>query len=380
MKRSMNRQVNHQMNRSKSRRADHLLLIALIVLVMTFMTRMASASEIFEFYTGARQQAMGGAYTATVNDETAVLSNPAGLGRLRDTTFTLADPELDASYTATEVATVSNFTQVFTIQGLLDSLNQHKATPWHSKIQFFPSFVAPNFGIGLHGKYQYDAEVDATGTNYQLDYLNDYALAMGFCLRFWGGIVKLGTAVRAVDRTEFHGVLPANSTGLEVKNIASEGLGVASDVGLTITLPIALLPAISGVVRDAGNTSYSLSPGMFNSTSTRPVDTLQTIDAGISFSPILSNNNRMTITGEMHDVTNVRQETTTNRRIHAGLEFNFHDFFFLRAGMNQGFYTAGIELASTKFQLQATTYGEDIGTDTVPREDRRFIGKFSIRF
>jgi hypothetical protein len=79
-------------------------------------------------------------------------------------------------------------------------------------------------------------------------------------------------------------------------------------------------------------------------------------------------------------VTNVRQATTTNRNIHGGLEFNFHDFFFLRAGMNQGFYTAGIELASTKFQLQAATYGEDIGTDTAPREDRRFIGKFSIRF
>lgn len=352
----------------------------LLVVLVLLVSPLAGASEIFEFYTGARQQAMGGAYTAVVNDETAILSNPAGLGRIRDSIFTLADPEVDASFTATQVATISNFTNVFTVQGLLDSLNQNKGVPWHSKIQFFPSFVAPNFGIGLHGKYQYDAIVDETGTNFTLDYVNDYALAMGFCLRFFGGIMKLGTTVRAVDRTEYHGVLPANSTGLEVKNIASEGLGVASDVGLTLTAPIAWLPSISGVVRDAGNTSYTLSPGMFHSTATRPQDTLQTIDAGFSLSPILSNNVRMTITGEMHDVTNVRQETTSNRRIHAGMEFNFHDFFFLRGGMNQGFYTAGVELASTKFQLQATTYGEDIGTDTAPREDRRFIGKFSIRF
>ncbi|MEK7355564.1 MAG: hypothetical protein AAB250_03900 [Bdellovibrionota bacterium] len=364
---------------------NHSIKIKLLVFMSVIASILApsglvQASEIFEFYTGARQQAMGGAYTATVNDETAVLSNPAGLGRIRDTTFTIADPEIDASFTATQVATISTFTQVFTVQGLLDQLNQNKGVPWHAKVQFFPSFVAPNFGIGLHGKYQYDAEVDATGTNYQLDYLNDYALAMGFCLRFWGGIVKLGTTIRAVDRIEFHGVLPANSTGLEIKNIASEGLGVASDVGLVITLPVAWLPAIAGTIRDAGNTSYALSRGMFISSATRPVDTLQMIDAGFSISPILSNNNRLTITGEMHDVTNVREATTTNRNIHAGLEFNFHDFFFLRGGMNQGFYTAGIELASTKFQLQATTYGEDIGTDTTPREDRRFIGKFSIRF
>ena len=38
----------------------------------------------FEFYRGVRQMGMGGASIAVVNDETAPLSNPNGLGRLRD--------------------------------------------------------------------------------------------------------------------------------------------------------------------------------------------------------------------------------------------------------------------------------------------------------
>jgi hypothetical protein len=56
------------------------------------------------------------------------------------------------------------------------------------------------------------------------------------------------------------------------------------------------------------------------------------------------------------------------------------DFFFLRAGMNQRYWTGGFEISTQRFQIQGATYGEEIGTVTVPREDRRYIGKFAIRF
>ena len=39
----------------------------------------------------------GGAGIAVVNDETAMLINPAGLGKLRDYIFTIADPEIEIS-------------------------------------------------------------------------------------------------------------------------------------------------------------------------------------------------------------------------------------------------------------------------------------------
>lgn len=353
----------------------------LVVGVCFFLSpRSAEAQEIFEFYTGVRQLGMGGAYTAVVNDETAVLTNPAGLGKIRDVTFTLVDPELHGSFENTRAITLSNASKVFAIQDLLDTLNNSKGTHWHAKAQIFPSIIAPNFGFGLLGNFSYDAEVDPTGTTFRLDYRNDLALAVGYSFRFFGGIVKLGVAARLVDRIEISKDIPANSTGVSVDSLGSEGMGLGTDIGLTIAAPVALIPTISAVVRDVGMTTYEMSDGLFRSTTTRPQPTPQTVDAGFALFPILANHMRATITAEVHGLTTLGEETDFMRRLHTGLELNFSDFLFLRGGMNQRYWTAGIELASERFQLQAATYGEEIGIRPATREDRRWVGKFAFRF
>lgn len=340
------------------------------------------AGEIDEFYVGVRSLGMGGAYVNVVNDETAILTNPAGLGKLRDYTFTVADPELHGAFTNTEIVNYSNFLDGLSAQGLLDRLNQARGKHWHAKMQVFPSFVAPSFGIGLLAKYQYNARVDSTGTTYRLDYVNDYALAMAYNFRFWSGIVKVGVTGRLVNRAEIHQDLPASSTNLEVSGLVAEGMGLASDVGLLLTAPVAGLPALGVSVRDVGNTSYDLRGGMFNSTSLRPVDTEQSVDVALSAQPILGNRLRTTFTVEYHGVTTPIREAEEDfmKRSHAGVEFNFADTIFVRAGANQGYWTAGVEFASEKWQLQASSYGEEIGTPNGRREDRRWVGKIALRF
>jgi hypothetical protein len=347
---------------------------------VAFLPLHASADEIREFYTGVRQMGMGGAYTGVVNDETSLLTNPAGLGKLRDVTWTIADPELSGSFNDTKVAKLDNFSQVIGVQNLLDALNQQKDTHFNAKAQLFPSLVGPNFGFGIHAKWSYDANVDSATNMYRIDYTSDYAAALGYCLRFFGGIVKLGVAGRAVDRVEVHKDLAATSTALELEALASEGVGVGADVGLIITAPVALLPSLSATVRDAGGTNYTLSNGSRMSTTTRPEPTAQTIDAGLSIFPIISNRTRMALTAEVHDLATLSEETDQMRRLHVGMEFNFSDFFFLRGGLNQRYWTAGFELSSERIQLQFASYGEEIGTATKPFEDRRWVGKFAIRF
>jgi hypothetical protein len=345
------------------------------------VTSRLEASEIYEFYSGVRQLGMGGAYTAVVNDETAVLSNPAGLGKIRDITVTFADPEIHGTMKFTEIANLGNLSALFDIQGLLDVLNASRGKHWHAKFQAFPSFVAPNFGIGLHAKYSYDAEVDSAGTVYRLDYVNDTAAALGYCFRFFGGVVKLGTGFRLINRVEVHKDLDPTATGLALSNTASEGMGAAADVGLILTAPVAGLPAFAAVLRDAGGTAYNLSDGIFlSATPQRPAWTPQRLDVGLALQPILANNIRMSLTVDVHDVLTLSEETEQMRRLHAGTELNFHDFFFLRLGSNQSYLTAGFELASERFQIQGATYGEEIGSAGSGREDRRWVGKFSLRF
>lgn len=338
--------------------------------------------EIDEFYTGVRSLAMGGTYINTVNDETAVLTNPAGLGKLRDLTFTIIDPELHGAFANTEIINTSNYVSALTVQGLLDALNLQRGKHWHGKAQFFPSIVGPNFGLGVLSKYQYNAEVNTAGTNYRFDYVNDFAVGLGYTFRLFSGVLKIGGAARLVNRTEVHKDLDPTSTNLLLKELASEGIGIAGDAGVILTIPVAGLPALGMTVRDIGDTSYAMREGLFNATTTRPVDTLQTVDVALSFQPILSNRIRMTMAFEYHGLTTpiIAEEEGALKRSHAGIEFNFADFAFLRGGANQGYWTAGIEFATERFQLQATSYGEELGTPTAPKEDRRWVGKFAIRF
>ncbi len=358
-------------------------IVLLLLVTMGFPVQATTFNnEIDEFYTGVRILGMGGTYVNSVNDETALLTNPAGLGKLRDYTVTIADPEFHGAFTNTEIVDVSNFMNALTVQGLLDVLNQAKGKNWHAKGQLFPSFVAPNFGIGVFAKYQFNASVNAAGTVFRLDYVNDWALALGYNFRMWGGILKLGVTGRLVNRTEIHSDLDPASTGLTIGPLANEGMGMAADAGLILTAPVAALPALGVAVRDVGNTSYDLREGMFNATTGRPVDTEQTVDVALSFQPILGNRIRSTIAFEYHGVTTplVEAQEDLIKRSHIGAEINFADFAFLRAGANQGYWTAGLEFATEKFQLQIASYGEEIGIPTVKKEDRRWVGKFAIRF
>lgn len=364
------------------------ILSSIVGFAFLFSANQAFGQEIYDFYSGVRQLGMGGVYTAVVNDETALLTNPAGLGKIRDIIVTVADAEVHLGSETTRVAKLDNMTKVLNVQGLLDALNETKGTHWHAKAQVFPSLVGPNFGFGLHAKYAYDAEVSPDGAVYRLDYRNDYAFALGYNFRFFNGILKVGFAARLVDRIEVAEDLDATATGLELSSLASEGMGVGADLGVILSAPVALLPALSVVVRDVGNTSYSLSDGLFMSTQSRPRHTEQRVDAGIALFPILSNRVRATFAADYHGVMTASEEKDPMRRVHVGCELNVADFLFLRAGMNQRYWTAGLEFASERFQLQMASYGEEIGaisvsdaTTTVKtREDRRYVGKIAIRF
>lgn len=362
----------------------NLLVPSFVVIFMVF-GELSAAGERYEFYTGARQNAMGGAAVAVVNDETALLLNPAGLGKLRDFFGTVADPEVSGSANVVSVAGTNAFSMFSNPQAVLDQLKQTRnlGKQLHLKGQMFPSIVVPNFGIGVLGKYSTDARVDATGTDYELRYFNDIALVMGFNFRLWDGRIKLGANARAMNRVEIDRVsspIPANSTGLTINNLASEGFGVGSDVGLILSAPIVALPTLALTYRDVGRTSYGFKDGMFTSATTVPNDTASSLDVGLAIFPILGKKTRSSWTIEYRDALTASQETDHYRRFHAGFELNFSDAFFFRGGMNQRYWASGFELALLDYQVQFTTYGEEVGVPGATREDRRYSFKFAYRF
>lgn len=339
----------------------------------------AQAREVSRFYMGARAAGMGGASIAVVNDETALIINPAGLGKLRDYYGTILDPEIEGSDNMFELYRKKSFSGLFDPEKVSPSLQESLTTPYHARATLFPSFVAKNFGIGILGRYSLDARVDDTGTEMDTLYQDDLAVLLGFNLRLWGGRIKLGATGKFISRIEVDKVL--STTGdMSINTNASEGAAVGADVGLSLTAPWAWLPTISVVARDVGGTDFGAGAGLRKSTATRPNRIEQDIDVGLALFPIHSNNTRSAFTLEYQKLNEAARATSKTRYMHFGYEYNYGDVLFLRAGMNGQYWTTGVEIASENTQVQLAYYGVDVGTDTKPEEQRRWLMKFVFRY
>ena len=365
-------------NLEKSLRGD--APIALFFgLAISLMSAGSFASEYYVQFRSIRQNGMGGAAIAVVDDETSLLTNPAGLGKLRGEILTLIDPDLEINSADYSIAAGQNLLTQTSLQDVENMMSQTGAggQHFHLNAQAMPSFVVPNFGIGFFGKYTVNS--DSTVTNVHIDFANDYSFVLGYCLRFLDGRLKLGFNIKATDRSVAT-LDTAPNTSLNMSQSVQEGIGVGSDVGLLITLPWDYLPTLGVVLRDAGNTSYNLNQGYLYNTTARPPDQIQDVDLGLSISPILGKSTRMQVAIDYLGEISAAKELDSMKRVHAGMEFNFGDLLFLRAGMNQRYWTAGVEIALQNIQIQVASYGEEIGTSTSYLEDRRFEGKIAFRF
>lgn len=358
-----------------------ILWIALMqmIFLLTFALEV-NAQERRSFYSGARCQAMGGACIAVTNDETALLVNPAALGKLRDFYGTVFDPEFEFGYHTQGFYTDKSFSNPYSLEDIAASLNQKREAHYHSKLQIFPSFVGRNFGIGLYGNYLLDAEMSADGSTINTYYRNDIAFVLGFNFRLFDGRMKLGFNTKLISRIEVDNPTLSAVGPLNYEAIASEGVGLSTDVGLILAAPWQYIPTLSAVVRDVGGTSFDQSSGVRMSTATRPNLIKQDIDVAAAIFPIHTNSVRSAWTIEYRGLLTSQDEPDKAKLLHGGLELNFGDVFFLRGGYNQRYWTAGMELASEHFQWQFATYGEEIGTVDKPTEDRRYTFKFAYRF
>lgn len=346
---------------------------------MMFFAKVSFAQEVRENYNGARSLAMGGAAIAVVNDETALLANPAGLGKLRDAYGTIIDPELEGGYNTKRMYDTKAFTNPFDLEQVRDTTDYTRDTYFHAKGQMFPSFVVRNFGIGIHASRTLDAQMNTAGTGMTTFYQDDIALHMGLNLRLFDGRIKIGAVGKAISRIEIDKVI-AIPDSMDLSQHASEGVGVGMDAGIIMTAPVMLLPTISAVVRDVGGTEFTAGSGVRMQTTTRPKAVDQDMDVAFAFFPIHGNQSRSSFTVEYQKIKAASEATDKQRYFHLGYEYNYSDVLFIRAGMNQHYWTAGFEIASEHTQFQLSSYGEDVGVDGTPLEDRRYVFKFAFRF
>lgn len=81
---------------------------------------------------------------------------------------------------------------------------------------------------------------------------------------------------------------------------------------------------------------------------------------------------------------NHKQATTMEKVTHAGVEFDYSPSGWFktqfRAGLNQTYFTAGTTLLLGIFNIEAATYGEEVGTANNKLENRVYAAKLGMNF
>ena len=157
---------------------NKILKVILIFIILQVGSLSASAQERIEFYRGIRYLGMGGAAIAVANDETALIVNPAALGRLRDFYGTIIDPEAEANKGASDIYTSKAYTQPLRLEDVIPSVVTAPNTYFHTRGHIMPSFVAKNFGIAFLANYDLNAEANTAATAVNTFRREDLALLL----------------------------------------------------------------------------------------------------------------------------------------------------------------------------------------------------------
>lgn len=334
-------------------------------------------------YTSTRADAMGGAYVALADDESAIFMNPAGLAGIKGFTFNYAavDTEISTDDIAVGLGAVSG-----AIGGLTPStLNTLMGKDIYVHAQATPSFVMPNFGVALISDQQFSLiqqNVADPNIGLQLESTNGIQAAYGTSLipkrkrkRY---DIRVGIAAKMLwrrggyynlDTYQVIGLTQDPIDGLH-NVVGGYGLGYGVDMGTQyiyqLTKTLSLASAL--VMTDIGNTAFS-------SVTAMPQVSNMTWGMAATY------NLRRIKFNYAFDMQHLMQDGDFREKMHTGIEMQV-PFFSVMTGLNQMNFTYGASFDIWLFKITAAYYGEELdaygGQNTEDRYAVRIQMKIGI--
>ena len=348
-------------------------LVAPFILVLALFPSRALTQTLPMGWTSVRALGMGNAYTAVVSNGDALFYNPAGLAKVSGIHWTVADPRVGANgvngIQAGQQLSASNAN----LQQILGPLyGQEIWAGGGAKT----AITIPGFGVAGYVNsdvgFMPNSPPDPTMA---LNMFLDYGYAAGAAFDLIPYIWQVGVVGRYINRTGTTGnVGPATlGTGnnAQLLNVLeNRGTGYALDFGSNITLPGPISPTMSFVYRDIGNTSFSHDSG---AAAPAPVNSEMIVGGSLALKLLL-----ITIT----PAADFRYLTSTTAqlgmKVDLGVEIAL-PLLSLRAGFQQGYYTAGAGVDLGIITVDAATYGVELGAYPGQMEDRRYMAQLTIQ-
>lgn len=404
--------------------------LAIVVLWAFGLGQRGRSEELPEVFESTRPLGMGGAFTAIANDQAALWTNPAGAARARKAwarnsvgLFRLPEIILGANsegkgfYDAFSASTEKN------AQTVID-----QGSGIADKPIWFRAAAAPAILFGLGGRngipmaiagYTHTAasivvDPNSTGTAR----VNSVSDAGGLLNVGWStesNRFNFGMQFRGVYRYAYEDAIPTSeltSTPTMKERFAADAntsTGFGVDAGLLMTLADFWFPTLGvaafnlpvGCREDYLNPFSMLREnvcGTVYSGSISNPDAMSIVDptdfrVGVSITPRLGRSANMRFAIDAHHLALASGSNNYGlvgvepiKLVHAGAEFFWGNPllpdspFSVRAGMAQGFVTAGATVKLLKMSFEFATFGRDVSTDATPKEDRRYQAAWSFEF
>ncbi|MCB0349913.1 MAG: hypothetical protein KDD38_01945 [Bdellovibrionales bacterium] len=374
--------------------AKALLLSLLFLSIQAFAGR-APDYTIHQEYTSTRALGMGNAFIAVADDHSGMFYNPASLALRKDTQFRLfLRAGLDAD--------VMEFSDDIDKAGddpadMNAVLEKHYGEHMYFRAPTLGGvLVRPKWGLAI---LPVDFSVDlalhrslmaSVFVNAYLDTTVAFARAGTFKTKWLKNKVAYGWNAKVIHRAFYSDVLQSAqlATGEDLVNIdrSAEGATLDADIGFLYESKRGegkwYQPTVGVVIRNALDYGFPINFGVFNEDPKEPPKLERRLDIGTKFDlpSFWVFDPKLAI-----DVKDIGHHNWTPMKgFHAGAEMYWKMARWWKghwsAGINQGYLSAGFGARLGIFQIDAATWGEEVGTSDAPTESRRYIIETSLDF
>jgi hypothetical protein len=352
--------------------------------------------EFYDLNYDAQALGQANAYTAQASGFKAMYYNPAnlqGIKQFRLTSYLQTEFSpgfaLDAVNSATDIINIFGGTtsQIEQIKNIQASLNNLRLKNAHARVNLSLIGTWEGWGIGLHMRaLSLDTSIGPDATEAYARVISDAGLMLGKSFGFFDNTLWVGAVTRLMYRASINrsyglqDFLDLNSDTL-LKDSVFEGMLLDVDLGVTYKVPIwdeLFDPTISVVLAHLGDqfvlTSMNLVPNSGGTTNLLRENMRAHVGFGVElpkwifFQPSASLDYRNIGIGPGDPF----------KHLHLGgaLKVTFVDEILggaFRAGIGQGYITAGLTGYIWWFQMDAAYYVEEVGAQTGQNPDRRLI-------